>query len=337
MPAPESVTSKRVYWAAVDVELHGATGRRVLDAVEEQVREHLRDAVRVGAEHRQALLQHRVEDEAVLEGQRLDGEHGTVDHLADVDVVDLPLHAAGFDLGEIDKIVDDVIESVALGDNRRAEAGDDLGLCLVMFLDDLGCRNHRGEGAAKLMRDLREKAGLYRIDLAQLGVGALDLVGPLLDRRLARLEPSLGLDQALLDALPRTRLSLDLRGRGLGDFGESASLSKRVSEPPESEGENRDCESDEEDHDEEGRAKRGDELGRQLLVDSHVPGDHAGANARHEGDHQCGPCGEQSREAVVQGPEHAAEQGFLRGCFLRHLFTARTNFVVRVGVGSLRG
>jgi hypothetical protein len=124
-----------------------------------------------------------------------------------------------------------------------------------------------------------------------------------------------------------------LTSEAVRDFGESAasrSVSSRWVTRIEIAG-------DEEDHDEKGRAKRGNELGRQLLVHPHVPGDHAGADARHEGDHQCGPCGEQSREAVVQGPEHTAEQGFLRGCFLRHLFTARTNFVSRVGVGSLRG
>ena len=91
---------------------HGAAGRRVLDGVREQIRDHLADAAAV-ADHRERLVR-QLEDEPVarrLGGEQLDllGQQG-----AQLERLERECEAPGFDPLDVEEIVDQLREAPRL-------------------------------------------------------------------------------------------------------------------------------------------------------------------------------------------------------------------------------
>ena len=103
--------------ASVDhVELHPhfPLGRGKLDGVGKQVGDDLLDAVLVDFHHRQALGTKKRQPDLVLVGQRSHPQHGVLDRVGQVERLELQPDLPGLDLGQVEDVVDEADEAVAV-------------------------------------------------------------------------------------------------------------------------------------------------------------------------------------------------------------------------------
>ena len=113
--------------------------------------------------------------QALLLEQRRGGGRGAVDDLGHRHALHVPFELAGLDLGEVEHVVDQLGEPLALADDDLQvvldllDGRDDLLVVLrhqredavfEALLDDLGEAEHRGERRAQLVADRREERAL---------------------------------------------------------------------------------------------------------------------------------------------------------------------------------
>ena len=163
-------------------------GRRVLERVHQEIGQNLDQAIAIGGHRGQRRCHLRGQLDVAFVGHRGDAGERIFHEPFDGDVAVVPFDTAGFDLGQVEKLVQQAGEALAFDENRVAEARHDVGLGHVVLHDDLRCRDHRGERCADLVRDFGEKLGLEIVDFAESCVGDLELGSPALERGMARRE-----------------------------------------------------------------------------------------------------------------------------------------------------
>jgi hypothetical protein len=104
----------------VRVQAHRPAARRELDAVAHQVVEHLLDAPRVEVDLRQRLRDRHLEVDPLLRRLRLDHAAHDVDDAAEVRPLADQIHAPGFDLGDVEDVVDQ-LQQMAPRDQHVAD------------------------------------------------------------------------------------------------------------------------------------------------------------------------------------------------------------------------
>ena len=159
------------------LDLDLAAGRRVLDGVVEQVREHLTQPLAVAADERERPVDVRADPHLVLtalgSGRRL------LDELADVDVRERVAEAARLDPRRVEDVGDELGEPLRLvldqPEERLALLGRELAPALVQRPRRADDRGHR---APQLVRDERDEVRAERREPPELLDGrALGLVG----------------------------------------------------------------------------------------------------------------------------------------------------------------
>jgi hypothetical protein len=124
-----------------------AAARRELGRVRQEVREHLPQAIRVGAQQGQAGLDLDVECQAVPLDELAVSSRGHVDQVGDVDLLDAELYVARLHLGDVEHVVDQPRQPPALAVDDLEE----LALLLqwrVVAEQQLAVRHHRRQGRA---------------------------------------------------------------------------------------------------------------------------------------------------------------------------------------------
>src|SRR5581483_1250734 len=187
--------------------VHASTLGRELHRVGEQVVEHLAELPLVGVDAGHFRRQSRVQGESLLLSQRQDRAHDRAEGGRHVEPSWEELHATGFDLAQVEDVVDEVqqVSSALLDVAHEVPATRRPRILGWIVEQQLGEADDRVEGRAQLVAHRREEVALGLRRPGQRAVALLEaLAGRLLPQQ--RLRP-LGLG-ALAD---------DRRGHHLGD------------------------------------------------------------------------------------------------------------------------
>ena len=153
-----------------------AAGLDELDCVGQQVDEDLHHAVAIGPHRRRFRAQGELQPD-VLVAEELSCRPGALgDHAVQVDLGDQPLAAARIELREIEHLVDEPREPLALlqddGEETRALGFVEAGI----VVQDLGEGADRGQRRAQLVRDGGDEIVLEPVELLQPLVGGAQLL-----------------------------------------------------------------------------------------------------------------------------------------------------------------
>ncbi len=185
MPMPVSLTMNST------PSCHGAAGerdraalRRELHRVGQQVDQHLLDRALVGVEHHRALRQVDLHGEAMLDRARANQARDAVRDLVAIDLFHAQLEAAGFDLRQIEDVVDEAEQMLA----AVADVADVGDVALVAERTEQLALHHLGEAddgverRAQFVADVGEELGLGAVGDDGLFPGLHQLVLVLLLR-----------------------------------------------------------------------------------------------------------------------------------------------------------
>ena len=178
-----------------------------LHGVGDQVDHHLDQAVGIAGDAGQIRADPLLEVEALRLEERRGGGGGAIDDLAHVDGFHVPLELARLDLREVEHVVDELGQPLALAHHHLQVVFDLLdGLgdlpvvlrheredaVLEALLDDLGEAQHRGEGRPQLVAHRGEERALGRVGLLGHAPRALRLLEQPADLPLVLVELAVG-------------------------------------------------------------------------------------------------------------------------------------------------
>ena len=151
---------------------------RVLDAVGEQVEQDLVELRGVGPHRRQLGGQEGRDADALVLGARFDHRQDVEERGAQVDGLEVELELAGLDLRQVEDVVDQVEEGLAVGEDALDEP-----LLLLVELAGHAAEEHvavaddRGERRAQLVTHGRHEVALELVEVGELAVLAGELLG----------------------------------------------------------------------------------------------------------------------------------------------------------------
>jgi len=181
-----------------EADLLGAIGRLARDGqrdravvgelggVAEQVEERLANLGQVGPHGTRVVDTAHLEGVGVLLHQRLDDRHHVGDHVRDAELLEIELHLAGLDLGQVQDVVDQP-QQVLAGAVDLLEVGDEFFLAEVLglLLEHLAVADDRVERGPQLMGHVGQELGLVAAGDLQLAALVLQLLeqARVLDRK----------------------------------------------------------------------------------------------------------------------------------------------------------
>src|SRR5712691_6604107 len=161
-------------------ERYGDHSRRTLaelGRVGEEIEHHLHQAIAVGEYRRRLVRQLERHLDAPLLEQLAHRADRVLEHLAHVDLARMPLRGAGFDLGEVQHLVDKASQALRFLDDDAEELGALAFVQAGIVVEDLRERADRSERRAQLVSHGGNEVVLQAIELLQPPVGAPQLVG----------------------------------------------------------------------------------------------------------------------------------------------------------------
>ena len=158
------------------IDRHGPVFGCELDRVGDEVQQHLLQLAAVG-QHLAGAIDLGQQRDVLLRDQRLDRLADLVDSFCDRHEAEAQLHLTGFDLGEVEDIVDQSEQVLAAGEDLAQESLPRrvVELALARVREELGESDDRVQRGAELMAHVGEEHALVPVRLLQRDVPLLEL------------------------------------------------------------------------------------------------------------------------------------------------------------------